>query len=509
MIPRARQAIAAAMLLAAAVVPFSPVRAGTPPPIRLDLARAKDLPPGLSWVPEGPGGEPCLRIEVAPADAAGAHLFTAPIDIAPLRGREILLTYDVRAKDVTKPAHDYNGIKCQLHFVSASEGPQWFNESQQTGTFDWRHSALLIRIADDATNGEIQLGLQECSGAAWLANVTLTVVRDKPARPPRLRGVVGPTSLPSRLFEDLAAWKVNVIRWQLTNPDWPRDAVPSDPAVYGAWLEGRLDELSTALDQAKAAGIRVIIDLHTPPGGRLPDGTLRLTMDQRLQDDYVRVWEGIARRFRGHPALYAYDLMNEPLQLHPSPAGVGDWFAAQEAAARAVRLIDADTPILIEADGWDSPEAFTWMRPVWVPNVIYETHMYWPYEYTHQGVDRPWVTPEDRPAYPGTFNGRPLDRAALARRLAPVREFQRAYGARILVGEFSVARWAPGAAQYLTDCISLFEDYGWDWIYHAFRERSAWNLEHEDLPYTLEKVSPEPTDRARVVRGWFEKNERP
>jgi len=509
MIRRTHEALAAAMLLASAVIPFSLVRADPPAPIRLDLARAKDLPPGLSWVPEGPKGEPCLRIDVPPADAAEAHLLTAAVDITPLRGSEILLSYDIRAKDVTKPAHDYNGIKCQLHFVSAAEGPRWFNEGQQVGTFGWRHAALLVRVADDATGGELQLGMQECAGTAWLANVTLTVVRAKPPRPARLRGVVGPTALSPELFRDLTTWKVNVIRWQIMNPDWPRDDVPSDPAVYGAWLDGKLDELATVLEQAKAAGIKVVIDLHTPPGGRLTDGTLRLTTDQKLQDYYIKIWQDIARRFRGHPALWAYDLMNEPLQLHPSPPGVGDWFAAQEAAARAVRLIDADTPILIEVDGWDSPEAFAWMRPVWVPNVIYETHMYWPYEYTHQGVDRPWIAPEDRPAYPGTFNGRPLDKEALARRLAPVREFQRAYGARIFVGEFSVARWAPGAAQYLTDCISLFEDYGWDWAYHAFRERSAWNLEHDDQPYTLEKVATAPTDRARVVRGWFEKNERP
>ena len=31
----------------------------------------------------------------------------------------------------------------------------------------------------------------------------------------------------------------------------------------------------------------------------------------------------------------------------------------------------------------------------------------------------------------------------------------------------------------LRDCIALFEEYGWDWTYHAFRERNGWSVEHE------------------------------
>jgi len=481
-------------------------RAAGPAGFELDLSSAKDLPPGLTWVAEGPQNEPCLRIDVFPKDASAPHLLTIPIDIQALRGHEILLSYDVRAENVSKPALDYNGIKAQLHFVSAASGPRWFNEGLLYGTIPWRHSELIIRVDDDATDGVLQLGMQECSGTAWLANVALTVRGPRPARPPRLRGVVSPSSFSPKDFEELAAWKVNLIRWQLINPEWPRTEIPSDPAVYGPWLDKKLDELALVLEQAKQIGARVVVDLHAPPGGRLPDGTLRMVLDKEMQDYFLFVWEKIAQRFKGNPTIWAYDLMNEPLQNKPSPPGVMDWFALQEAAARAVRKIDPDTTILIEADQWDSPEAFTWMRPVWVTNVVYETHMYWPYEYTHQGFERPWNTPADRPPYPGTFNERPFDRAALIRHLAPVREFQRAYGAKIFVGEFSVTRWAPGAARYLSDVIGLFEEYGWDWTYHAFREQSAWSLEHENLPQDSDTPAQTPPDRANVVRSWFLKN---
>jgi hypothetical protein len=65
--------------------------------------------------------------------------------------------------------------------------------------------------------------------------------------------------------------------------------------------------------------------------------------------------------------------------------------------------------------------------------------------------------------------------------LAPVREFQKKHKCRIYVGEFSAVSWAPGAENYLRDCIALFAEYGWDWTYHAFREWGAWSVEHEAI----------------------------
>ena len=46
-------------------------------------------------------------------------------------------------------------------------------------------------------------------------------------------------------------------------------------------------------------------------------------------------------------------------------------------------------------------------------------------------------------------------------------------------GRVSAIAWAPGADQYLRDCIGIFRDYGWDWTYHAFREWAGWSVEHE------------------------------
>ena len=178
----------------------------------------------------------------------------------------------------------------------------------------------------------------------------------------------------------------------------------------------------------------------------------------------------------------------------------------QVRAARAIRAVDPDRPIFIESAQWDSAAAFRDLDPVDVPNVVYQVHMYVPHEFTHQGVhDSPTGV-----SYPGTIKGKAWDREALRATLAPVREFQLAYNVHIYVGEFSAIRWAPGdsACQYLRDCISIFEEYGWDWSYHAFREWDGWSVEHGPDPNDHQRATT-PTDRQRLLLDWFAKNRKP
>ena len=101
------------------------------------------------------------------------------------------------------------------------------------------------------------------------------------------------------------------------------------------------------------------------------------------------------------------------------------------------------------------------------------------------------------------------DRKRLAVLMKPVVEFQKKYGAEIYVGEFSAVRYAPGAARWLEDVISLFEEYGWDWSYHAFRESHFWSVEHVGPDGAHPVPADEDTDRKRVLLRYFKKNEKP
>ncbi len=64
------------------------------------------------------------------------------------------------------------------------------------------------------------------------------------------------------------------------------------------------------------------------------------------------------------------------------------------------------------------------------------------------------------------------------------------------------------AYRYLRDVIDIFETHGWDWTYHAYREWDGWSVEHgsDRKDRTL---SATPTDREKLLRSWYEKNQKP
>ena len=268
------------------------------------------------------------------------------------------------------------------------------------------------------------------------------------------------------------------------------------------WIDSSLATLDKILVDCEKLGILVCIDLHTPPGGRYEDKSMRMFFEPEYADFFVEVWRHIARRYVGHPMVWAYDLINEPCQNRPSPEGCDNYWTLQERAARAIREIDPDTAITVEVDQWDDPGGFNFVRPMKVPGVIvYQAHMYRPHAYTHQGVHGA----KARWAYPGMIDGRHYDKEALRRELQPVRDFQLAYNVPIYIGEFSAIRWGQGAARYLQDVTEIFEEYGWDWSYHAFREWSGWSLEHSDNEADTQPVAM-PPERQKVIRKWFDLN---
>lgn len=113
--------------------------------------------------------------------------------------------------------------------------------------------------------------------------------------------------------------------------------------------------------RAEKYGIRFVIDLHSPPGGRGEDRNMTMFFDKKYADHFVNVWERIAKRFRGNPSVWAYDLVNEPFQTRPAKY---DYWNIQRMAAEAVRRIDPDTPIMIESNDWDSAPTYSYLSPL-------------------------------------------------------------------------------------------------------------------------------------------------
>ena len=311
---------------------------------------------------------------------------------------------------------------------------------------------------------------------------------------PRLRGVMsGGGDMGEDDFKTLHEWGATLLRFQMVR-DWHAVNANRDIDEYDRWLKGRLDHFDAViLPMARKYGIMVALDLHVPPGGRDAGEEGNLFYERKYADHFVEIWRGIARRFKGREGIYGYDLINEPCHKRDALPDC-DYWNLQRRAAEAVRAEDPHVPIIIESNDWDSYGTFDKLIPLSLTNVIYEVHMYEPSDFTFQRLlgTRQWTT-----SYPDDEKG--WNRGGLVQRLQRVRDFQLKYGAKIYDGEFSAAAWAPGAENYLRDCISIFEEWGWDWTYHAFREAAVWDVEKEGETMETMRPAASETPRKRVL----------
>ena len=479
--------------------------------------------PELQWDPGKFGriseldGKRILTVEVSSGEIKDRiNCATAEINLAPFQRSVLNLRISARAENVTIPKHRYNGIKFMLNYVDNTGKEHWHNISNTAGSFEWKELSFTTRPIQPAARGKILLGLQDSSGKVEFDLSSLKIDRlfaatddnyqaiytDRVRKTPRLRGVMSPAKkFTEEDWKTLKGWNVNLVRTQICR-NFRKIGTDRDLAEYDHWIDSILDHYEKMFKLGhEKYGLSFVIDLHTPPGGMLKNSDMAMFHEKVYADHFIEVWKRIATRFRGNPAVLAYDLINEPIQLKPAPY---DYWNLQKAAAEAIRKIDPDTPIMIESNYGDSPSSFTYLPPLKMKDVIYQVHMYDPAQYTHQGIGKHSGL-LGKISYPSVTGNIRYDRERLRKDLKPVREFQNKHNARIYVGEFSAAVWAPGADRYLADCIAIFEEYGWDWSYHAFREAKIWSLEHEGESWSTLRPSTD-NPRKQILLNGFRKN---
>lgn len=466
----------------------------------------------------GRSGTAGLVVDRKPEGGAGSAMARWPLPIDKLRGERIRVEGFARAEDVSKPPKSWNGVKVMLHIQGA--GDEWPQAPIDVGSFDWSRVGFNRAIPKDAKSVDLILGLEEVTGRVIFDDVTVSVL---PPRQPvaktgkpdsrhgrdRLRGVMIGMGVDADDLRTLARkYGANHVRWQLTWSGFPNG--PADTATaeeYDRWINGELDRLARLLPVCEEEGISVLIDLHTPPGGREEGANvMRLFRKPEHQDHFLRIWDRIVGRFHDAPAVWGYDLVNEPT-LGMLPDGVKPWPELALEAAKRIRAVDRDKAIIVEPAPWGSPEGLDDFEPLpGIDGVVYSVHMYMPHSFTHQGVyDNPTGV-----TYPGRIDGRDWNKAAIREALEPARRFERDYQAPIYIGEFSAIRWAPGssARDWLRDVIDVMEEYRWDWAYHAYREWDGWSFEHGPDPKD-HGPSPTLTDRGALLKSYFARNRRP
>ena len=418
-----------------------------------------------------------------------------------------------KGSGIKEPEKPYWGAKAMLVIERKDKKITWSEpvKMNRHGTFDWQLAQKIELIPEDTQKLTIRLGLENATGDYRCDQVSIyrchkTASPIKQALPlnqvkkhwqgGNYRGFMSGNDLSETAFQTLAKWNVNLLRYQMRSGK--RDI--STPDKYLAWINDEIVKLDQVLVLCKKYGIKVVIDLHSGPSGSRRNAVASniITDPEAVLSQLKEAWKIMARHYQGNPSVYGYDILNEPQTEDFTQNKKSAWPRISTAIVKTIRAIDREMPIIIEPD---LSEVRT-LHYIAAPNIIYSVHAYAPIEYTHQYVmDNKMI----EWSYPGEIQGVKWDRAQLRADLQPIRDFQLKHKVPIFVGEFSTIAWAPGREQYLADLIDIFEEFGWDWTYHAFREWSGWSLEcTADKPMTFRPSADNPA--LRTVLDVLKKN---
>ncbi len=304
--------------------------------------------------------------------------------------------------------------------------------------------------------------------------------------------------------QETIEWGFNFVRFLIS---W--DGIEPERGVYD---ENYLDEVEKRVNWYTSRGAYVMLDMHQDVYGHavngngapewatetslmelfpldFPDGTpwwisyidpqviaaflnfWGYDNHQYLQDHYIAAWQKVVERFKDHPGVIGYDLMNEP---YPGglPAAITRDFEPTQLKAMydrlipAIRELDNDKWIFYEPQSLGINFGFPSRLP--------------PIEDHRNGEKRLAYAPH---AYPMTLHeGVPYNlsdkmnmRDWNQNRVNELNSHQ----VPLVVGEFGGSDDTEGFTDYLIDTLEMFDHMGGSWAYWS-NDRGSWGLLDED-----------------------------
>ncbi len=314
-------------------------------------------------------------------------------------------------------------------------------------------------------------------------------------------------------FKALAATGATWVR--LTFSKWKgegRDFLIGDADRYEGLKAKDLATLRKVLDTAQAAKLKVVVVPLSLPGarwaqqngGKFDD---RLWSDPAFAEQAVRFWSDLAAALKDHPAIAAYNIVNEPapekttgLAENGSSRDLAAWQAKQAGSPRdltklyerivtAIRAVDPVTPVMVDSGYYANPRSLAaWPKPLSDDRVLYAFHMYEPY----QATSVPNMKRKTPLRYPGVktdYAGGTIawDRDAVGAHIDTAFDWAQAQGlkpTRIVAAEFGCMRLWADCGTYLKDVMDAVDARGGHWAFYSFRE-DVWDGMDYELPASL------------------------
>lgn len=314
-------------------------------------------------------------------------------------------------------------------------------------------------------------------------------------------------------FKALAATGATWVR--LTFSKWhgeDLDFLIGSADHYRGLKKKDLQTLRNVLDAAHTAGLKVVITPLSLPGARWTQQNNdrfddRLWENPEYADQAVQFWTDLAVELKDHPAIAAYNLINEPapekatgLEENGSMEALETWQENHQNGPRdirafyqrmvaAIRRVDPVTPIMVDSGYYANARSLAaWPAPLADSKTLYAFHMYEPYEAT----SAPNMKRKVPLRYPGVdtrYAGmhRTWDTQLVAAHIALPFEWAKRNGLnpnRIVMAEFGCMRLWPDCKAYLTDVMDAADGFHAHRAFYAFRE-DEWDGMDYELPASL------------------------
>ena len=165
-------------------------------------------------------------------------------------------------------------------------------------------------------------------------------------------------------YAEISRWGLNTVRLMLSYNLFESNTNP------GVYKEEGWALLNRHIAWAKQNNIRLILDMHVPPGGYQSTNNTGFGSSDALKKRLEDLWVAIATRYKNETTIAAYDLINEP--------HVNNWFAYAQTLINKIRSVDTNHLIDVEVSFHTSDKGMFKLED---NNILYDVHWYEPWSW--------------------------------------------------------------------------------------------------------------------------------
>lgn len=153
----------------------------------------------------------------------------------------------------------------------------------------------------------------------------------------------------------------------------------------GAFIEEHFSYIDNCLLWCEKNHLNMVLDLHKTCGFSFDTGENEsgaFFTDERLIQQFLRLWEELAKRYGAYAPRIAFELLNEVVEEKDN----APWMKIAERAVSVIRPYAPDVKILIGGYHHNSVLTVKDIADPFDENIVYNFHCYEPLLFTHQNA---------------------------------------------------------------------------------------------------------------------------